>query len=139
MSQKRNWTVNNCQEIEQRIEDMLSTISIFKKSIENANERNKISFKKISELESEAFVLKEKFIDLNGISYEDAIVHVESSKNPDSEFNLEQFNLIKSIEDSISGERFFVYQREKLISKNQKIIVDISERILELEKKKKAL
>ncbi|MDE5545426.1 MAG: hypothetical protein K2I76_02345, partial [Malacoplasma sp.] len=133
MSEKRNWDVKwDDFEIKKTIESSKSTISLLEKSIENSNERNRMSLEKIEKWEFELNLQKNEFLEINGITFEEATEYINNSWNPDNDFNLEQYNSIKKIEDKISGERFYIYQREKLIYKNKSIIEEIYQRIQEL-------
>ena len=137
MSEKRNWDVKwDDFQIKKTIESSKSTISLLEKSIENSNERNRMSLEKIEKWEFELNLQKNEFLEINGITFEEATEYINNSWNPDNDFNLEQYNSIKKIEDKISGERFYIYQREKLIYKNKSIIEEIYQRIQELKTSK---
>lgn len=136
MIENRNWKSQwDKIEIKKSIENSKSTIDLFNKSIENAIATNNNSWKKIDKWLSQLLVTKEEFKNLNQITYEEACEYFDNSQNPDRDFNLEQFNSIKFLEDKISGEKFFIYQREKLIYKNTKVINEINNRIKFLEEK----
>lgn len=133
MSEKRNWEVKwDDFEVKKTIESSKSTISLLEKSIENSSERNRISFEKIDKWEFEVSQKEEEFFQINGITFDEATEYINNSWNPEKDFNLEQYNSIKKIKDKISGEKFYIYQREKLIYKNGTIIQEIYQRIEEL-------
>ena len=137
MSEKRNWEVKwNDFEVKKTIESSKSTIDLLEKSIENSNERNRMSLEKIEKWEFELNIQKNEFFEINGITFEEATEYINNSWNPDNDFNLEQYNSIKQIEDKISGEKFYIYQREKLIYKNRSIIEEIYKRIKDLKASK---
>lgn len=137
MSEKRNWEVKwNDFEVKKTIESSKSTIDLLEKSIENSNERNRMSLEKIEKWEFELNIQKNEFFEINGITFEEATEYINNSWNPDNDFNLEQYNSIKKIEDKISGEKFYIYQREKLIYKNRSIIEEIYQRIQDLKASK---
>ncbi|MDE5767562.1 MAG: hypothetical protein K2H56_03360 [Malacoplasma sp.] len=137
MSEKRNWEVRwDDFEIKKTIESSKSTIDLLEKSIENSNERNRMSLEKIEKWEFELTIQKNEFFEINGITFEEATEYINNSWNPDNDFNLEQYNSIKQIEDKISGEKFYIYQREKLIYKNRSIIEEIYQRIQDLKASK---
>ncbi|MDE6894000.1 MAG: hypothetical protein K2J02_01315 [Malacoplasma sp.] len=137
MSEKRNWEVKwNDFEVKKTIESSKSTIDLLEKSIENSNERNRMSLEKIEKWEFELNIQKNEFFEINGITFEEATEYINNSWNPDNDFNLEQYNSIKQIEDKISGEKFYIYQREKLIYKNRSIIEEIYQRIQDLKASK---
>ncbi|BAC43884.1 hypothetical protein [Malacoplasma penetrans HF-2] len=138
MSENRNW-VNKWDknELERALDNSKSTIKLFEKSIENSKERNKYSWSKISAWKSELVVCKNLFQEVNGITYEEATEYINNSWNPENDFNLEEYNKIKNIEDKINGEKFYIYQREKQIYKNSKIIDEINQRINELNNKER--
>ena len=137
MSEKRNWEVRWDEfEIKKTIESSKSTIDLLEKSIENSNERNRMSLEKIEKWEFELTIQKNEFFEINGITFEEATEYINNSWNPDNDFNLEQYNSIKQIEDKISGEKFYIYQREKLIYKNRSIIEEIYQRIQDLKASK---
>ena len=136
MIENRNWKSQwDKIELKKSIENSKSTIDLFKKSIDNAIAANNSSWSKIDSWVSNALVIKEEFKNINGITYEQARNYFDNSQNPDKDFNLEQFNSIKQIEDKISGEKFFIYQREKLIYKNTRVIDEINKQIEVLEKR----
>lgn len=136
MIENRNWKSQwDKIELKKSIENSKSTIDLFKKSIDNAIAANNSSWSKIDSWVSNALVIKEEFKNINGITYEQACNYFDNSQNPDKDFNLEQFNSIKQIEDKISGEKFFIYQREKLIYKNTRVIDEINKQIEVLEKR----
>lgn len=133
MSKNRNWNNKwDKNELERALDNSKSTIELFEKSIENAKERNRYSWSKIQDWESELVVSKEMFYQINGITFEEATEYINNSWNPNNDFNLDEYNKIKNIEDKISGEKFYIYQREKQIYKNSKIIEEIYERIKDL-------
>ena len=133
MSEKRNLEVKwDDFEVKKTIESSKSTISLLEKSIENSSERNRISFEKIDKWEFEVSQKEEEFFQINGITFDEATEYINNSWNPEKDFNLEQYNSIKKIKDKISGEKFYIYQREKLIYKNGTIIQEIYQRIEEL-------
>lgn len=133
MSENRNWNNKwDKNELERALDNSKSTIELFEKSIENAKERNRYSWSKIQDWESELVVSKEMFYQINGITFEEATEYINNSWNPNNDFNLDEYNKIKNIEDKISGEKFYIYQREKQIYKNSKIIEEIYERIKDL-------
>ncbi|MDE5841674.1 MAG: hypothetical protein K2H11_01710, partial [Malacoplasma sp.] len=104
MSEKRNWDVKwDDFQIKKTIESSKSTISLLEKSIENSNERNRMSLEKIEKWEFELNLQKNEFLEINGITFEEATEYINNSWNPDNDFNLEQYNSIKKIEDKISG------------------------------------
>ena len=138
MSNNRNWETRwDDFEIRKTIESSKSTIGLLEKSVENSYERNRMSWDKIENWSYQLEMLKNEFKELNGITFEEATEYVNNSWNPDNDFNLEQYNSIKKIEDKISGEKFFIYQREKMIYKNKAIIEEIYQRINELKAQSK--
>lgn len=111
--------------LENTINDSNKTIELFKKSIALAQERNEVSQIRINNWKAQLIEFEEKFKAINNISFQEAEKYVDSSNNPNNEFNLELYDAIKEINDNISGEQFYIYQRDKQISKNKKIIEDI--------------
>ncbi|MDE5952704.1 MAG: hypothetical protein K2G48_01125, partial [Malacoplasma sp.] len=73
MSEKRNWEVKwNDFEVKKTIESSKSTIDLLEKSIENSNERNRMSLEKIEKWEFELNIQKNEFFEINGITFEEA-------------------------------------------------------------------
>lgn len=124
MSNERNWGYKALN-IENSINNSKQTIRLFERSIAYAEEKNEASYIKINEWEKQFQILDQDFYDLNGIHFKEAQEYVDKSNNPDEEFNLEQYKKLESLRDKIDGEKFFIYQRDKIIEKNKKIIEDI--------------
>lgn len=124
MTQKRNWGYKSLH-LENTINDSNKSIELFKKSIALAQERNEVSQIRINNWKAQLIEFEEKFKAINNISFQEAEKYIDDSDNPNNEFNLELYNAIKEIKDNISGEQFYIYQRDKQISKNKKIIEDI--------------
>ncbi len=124
MSDERNWDYVGLAD-EHSINNSKKTIKLFERSISNAQERNESSYVKIAEWQKEFDEKNEEFFNINGIYFDEAQEYIDRSNNPDEEFNLESFNVLKDLRDKINGEKFFVNQREKQIEKNIKVIENI--------------
>lgn len=128
MASNRNWDYERLQ-IENSINQSKQTIKIFERSIINAQEKNEASIVKIEELEKQFEVLNNDFFAMNGIYFDQAQEYVDNSDNPSRDFNLQEFNRIKNIQDKICGEKFMIHQREQQIAKHNKSIEDLNELI----------
>lgn len=126
MSNERKWGYL-LENIENSINNSKQTIKYFERAIINAQERNEVSYIRIVEWEQEFEMLNAKFIEVNGIDFEEAQNYVDASNNPDDEFNLDDYKKLKELKDKIDGEKFFIHQRELLIDKHIKVIDEINE------------
>ncbi|MEG2232727.1 MAG: hypothetical protein RRY16_01995 [Bacilli bacterium] len=69
-------------------------------------------------------VLIRSFEEKNNINFSYAKKLVEDTFNPDSKYNLKEFNVINNIIQQIDAEKFFVNYRLEMMEKNKKFIED---------------
>lgn len=130
----RNW--EGLYKRENEINSSKETVQYFERANDNSLRKNIESSKKIDELESLKEQLIAHFEAKFNISFEDAREYVESSSNPSRFYNLEEYNEIISVIDQIEGEKFYIYQRNRLITKNKEVIRDINNWINKIESQK---
>lgn len=109
-------------------ENSVEIIHYFQTSNKYLEEKNEKSLKKVYELELEKNKLIEEFEKNYNITLEKAKEAKENSWHFERDFNLDDFNKIENINDKISGEKFFILQRKKLIEKNNNVIEEIENR-----------
>lgn len=131
----RDWSsFNNRKDLELR--SSKETLKYFEKSNDLTFERNLQSVKYIEELEYQRDQLIALFESKYNITFDEAKAYVENSDHKERDFNLEEYNEIINLTDKIDGEKFFIYQRNKLIRKNKEVIHNINNKIEENKKEK---
>lgn len=130
----RKW--DNLFKKESEINSSKETIRYFEKANDSSLKKNIESSKKIEELELLKNQMISDFEDKYKIEFSKAQELVESSHNPSKHYNLDCYNEIIKIIDKIDGEKFYIYQRNRLINKNKEVIRDISNWIDKAENEK---
>lgn len=124
LMKSRKW--DNLFKKESEINSSKETIRYFEKANDSSLKKNIESSKKIEELESLKNQMILDFEDKYKIEFSKAQELVETSHNPSKYYNLDCYNEIIKIIDKIDGEKFYIYQRNRLINKNKEVIRDIT-------------
>ncbi|WP_412032344.1 hypothetical protein [Malacoplasma muris] len=120
----RNW--DDLYRKENEINSSKETIRYFERANDSSLKKNIESSKKVEYLENLRDQLIYDFEDKFKISFDEARELVESSNNASRFYNMDEYNEIIAIIDQISGEKFYIYQRNRLINKNKEVIRDIN-------------
>lgn len=120
----RNW--DDLYRKENEINSSKETIRYFERANDSSLKKNIESSKKVEYLENLRDQLIYDFEDKFKISFDEARELVESSNNASRFYNMDEYNEIIAVIDQISGEKFYIYQRNRLINKNKEVIRDIN-------------
>lgn len=124
----RNWvSLYNKKQIE--LNTSRDTIKYFERSNDLTITKNIESVKKIEELERERDLRVKEFENKYKLTFEDAKLLVDNSYHANRDFNLDEFNEISQLNDLIDGEKFYIYQRNRLVDRNKQIISSINDYI----------
>lgn len=124
-NQKRDWKIANYSGASKRNSE--EVIQYFQTSNKYLVEKNEYSENKIAALDLEIKTLLEEFEKNNGISFEEAKNYKDNAWHYDRDFNLEEFDKLEKLIEKLEGEKFFIYQRNKLKTKNDEVIKDIQD------------
>ncbi|MEF9984787.1 MAG: hypothetical protein RSA40_00190 [Malacoplasma sp.] len=128
----RDWRI-----IDRWEKDIISskkTIAYFQQTIMDLQRKNEDSQNYIIDQEDIVQVLIRSFEEKNNINFSYAKKLVEDTFNPDSKYNLKEFNVINNIIQQIDAEKFFVNYRLEMMEKNKKFIEDTTKWIIAMEK-----
>lgn len=120
----RNW--NDLYRKENEINSSKETIRYFERANDSSLKKNIESSKKIEYLENLKDQLIYDFEDKFKMAFDEARELVETSNNASRFYNMDEYNEIISVMDQINGEKFYIYQRNRLINKNKEVIRNIN-------------